>query len=192
MKMTFQPKKRSRSKVHGFRARMSSKGGRKVLASRRAKGRKQLSAQAADTVVYSFMPEIMSQFVSLKKREDFARVYRWGRSYGNRYLVMYVYERDRNQSPDPNLNREDPGDENRIGISVSRKVGNSVVRHRIKRLIRESFRVRWDEWEPGHDIVVVVRREAKNKDYHTIESALIHLGRHHRIIKVRGESRTGS
>lgn len=44
MKMTFQPKKRSRSKVHGFRARMSSASGRKVLAARRTKGRKKLSA----------------------------------------------------------------------------------------------------------------------------------------------------
>lgn len=44
MKMTFQSKKRSHSKVHGFRARMSTPGGRKVLAARRAKGRKKLSA----------------------------------------------------------------------------------------------------------------------------------------------------
>lgn len=44
MKMTFQPKKRSHAKVHGFRQRMSTTNGRKVLSARRAKGRHVLSA----------------------------------------------------------------------------------------------------------------------------------------------------
>ena len=59
---------------------------------------------------------------SLKKNSDFQQVYRHGTSYANRYLVMYVLE---NQYM-----------KNRLGISVSKKVGNSVVRHRLTRLIR--------------------------------------------------------
>ena len=46
MKMTFQPKKRQRAKVHGFRQRMKTAGGRKVIAARRLKGRKKLSAES--------------------------------------------------------------------------------------------------------------------------------------------------
>ena len=64
---------------------------------------------------------------------------------------------------------------NRLGISVSKKVGNSVVRHRLTRLIRESYRLNEAEFENSLDIVVVARPQAKDRTYQEIESALMHL-----------------
>ena len=72
--------------------------------------------------------------------------------------------------------------ENRLGISVSKKVGNSVVRHRVTRLIRESYRLNCNSFESGYDIVVIARITAKGKSYNDICSALIHLGKIHNII----------
>jgi len=74
-------------------------------------------------------------------------------------------------------------DYNRIGISVSKKVGNSVVRHRITRLIRESYRLSKDSILEGYDIVVVARVDAKGKNFSEINSALLHLIRLHKIGK---------
>lgn len=73
---------------------------------------------------------------------------------------------------------------NRIGISVSKKVGNSVVRHRITRLIRESYRLNEDMFNSGLDIVVIARVGAKDKGYYEINSALLHLAKMHKIIKL--------
>lgn len=105
---------------------------------------------------------------SLKKNADFQNVYKNGTSYANRLLVMYVLE---NQT-----------EKNRIGISVSKKVGNSVIRHHLARLIRESYRLHEDMFNSGLDIVVVARVNAKKSTYSDIESALLHLGHLHHII----------
>ena len=108
----------------------------------------------------------MNSYDSLKKNRDFQNVYKNGKSKANKYLVMYVLE---NQL-----------DSNRLGISVSKKVGNSVVRHRITRLIRESYRLNEPLFCNGLDIVVIARVSAKGKSYQEIESALLHLaGKHH-------------
>ena len=106
---------------------------------------------------------------SLKKNRDFQKVYQNGKSFANKYLVMYVLKNDLVS--------------NRIGISVSKKVGNSVVRHHLTRLIRESYRLHEDMFNLGLDIVVVVRVSAKNIKYHEMESALLHLGHLHNIIE---------
>lgn len=105
---------------------------------------------------------------SLKKNADFQLVYRRGKSFANKYLVMYVKENDL--------------EINRIGISVSKKVGNSVVRHRLKRLISESYRLHEEIFNSGLDIVIIARAGAKEKGYHDIESALLHLGKLHDIV----------
>ena len=105
---------------------------------------------------------------SLKKNKDFQYIYRKGTSYANKYLVMYVLENGTGQ--------------NRLGISVSKKVGNSVVRHHLTRLIRESYRLNSSMFNSGLDIVVVVRNTARDKSYKEIESALMHLGKIQKIL----------
>ena len=104
---------------------------------------------------------------SLKKNQDFRVVYQNGTSYANRLLVMYVLKNQHKK--------------NRLGISVSKKVGNSVVRHRITRLIRESYRLNEEKFQKDLDIVVIARNSAKDKSYHEIESALMNLAERHGI-----------
>lgn len=71
---------------------------------------------------------------------------------------------------------------NRIGISVSKKVGNSVVRHRVKRLVKEAYRLHEDQFKNGVDIVIIVRQSANKISYWDIESALLHLSRLHSVL----------
>ena len=119
---------------------------------------------------------------SLRRQEDFKNCYEKGKNIANRYLVLYVCER-----------RSDPGKDtdgelkvgNRIGISVSKKIGNSVVRHRIKRRIKESYRCNEKGFNSGLDLVIVARRLTAEADYKEIESALLSLGERAKIWQKR-------
>ena len=105
--------------------------------------------------------EIDNLYIHIRNNRDFQKVYKYGKSLANRYLVMYVMKNDLS--------------ENRLGISVSKKVGNSVVRHR-------SYRLSCNKFEKGYDIVVIARITAKGRSYDDICSALIHLGKIHNIV----------
>ena len=107
-------------------------------------------------------------FISISKNFEFLNVYHHGKSYANRYLVMYVMKND--------------SDNDRFGITVSKKVGNSVVRHRVTRLIRESIRLNEEKFAKGYDIVIIARNTAKGRMFGEIESAVKHLGKLHHII----------
>lgn len=112
----------------------------------------------------------MRNIDSLKNYRQFQFVYTNGRSFVNKYFVMYI--------------KENGLDHNRLGISVSKKVGNSVVRHRITRLIRETYRLHESVFNSGLDIVVVARKAASEIGYFEAEKSILHLAKLHQIIKV--------
>ncbi|MBQ2745595.1 MAG: ribonuclease P protein component [Lachnospiraceae bacterium] len=101
------------------------------------------------------------------KNSEFQYIYKNGKSYANKYLVMYVMD--------------NPDGKSKLGISVSKKVGNSVIRHRVTRLIRESYRLNRHMFNSGLNIIVIARATAKDKGFAEIESAFLHLTRMHKI-----------
>jgi ribonuclease P protein component len=105
---------------------------------------------------------------SLKKNWEFRKVYKGGISFANKLLIMYVTENNTEM--------------NYLGITVSKKVGNSVVRHRITRLLRESYRLHEMMFNSGLNIVVVARVSANEASYQDIEKAFLHLAKLHKIM----------
>jgi ribonuclease P protein component len=81
----------------------------------------------------------------LSRSKDFDAVYRQGRSVSTRFLVLYWFP------------REEADDEPRLGLAVPKAVGGAVVRNRVKRQLRETWRELGDRVRPGHDYVLVAR-----------------------------------
>ena len=104
----------------------------------------------------------------LRKNSEFRLVYRRGKSYANNILVLYVFNNRKNID-------EKKLPYNKVGISVSKKVGNSVVRSRSKRLISESYRLNKDNIKTGYDFVFVARTNINEKTYSDVESAMLNL-----------------
>ncbi|MCY6485369.1 ribonuclease P protein component [Clostridium aestuarii] len=105
----------------------------------------------------------MEKKEKIRKNIEFRRVYRRGKSYSNHLLVLYIYANNKNI------------DLNRIGISVSKKVGNSVVRSRVKRLVSEGYRLNCNNLKKGYDLVFIARNASRDKSYKEIEKSIINL-----------------
>lgn len=97
----------------------------------------------------------------IKKNSQFRFIYSRGKSYSNDKLVLYIFRNRKNI--------------NRIGLSVSKKVGKSVIRNRIKRLIREGYRLNKDMYKRGYDLIFIARVGSKNAKFTDIEKSVIYL-----------------
>ncbi|WP_304341376.1 ribonuclease P protein component [Metaclostridioides mangenotii] len=98
----------------------------------------------------------------IKKDSDFRKVYKHGKSFANKYLVIYILK-----------NRSDTS---RIGISVSKKVGKAVTRNKVRRLIKEAYRLNIDnKIKPGYDIVFIARVSSSNASFEDIDKSVKYL-----------------
>jgi len=104
----------------------------------------------------------MKKSYRIKKNEDFQRIFQEGKSVANRQFIVYKLE----NSEIPHF---------RIGLSVSKKIGNAVMRNRIKRLIRQVFHELESQINPNYDYIIIARKPVAEMDYKEVKKSLIHV-----------------
>ena len=114
----------------------------------------------------------MKKTVSLKENHLFRRAYSRGKTDADSRLALYL--------------RRNGQKSNRLGLTVSTKVGGAVVRNRVRRRLREIYRLNEDKLTAGWDIVVVARVRAASSDYHQLERSFLKLADKLSLLKKEG------
>ncbi|WP_164670563.1 ribonuclease P protein component [Virgibacillus doumboii] len=112
----------------------------------------------------------MKKGFRIKDNEAFQHVFKHGKSFANRQLVIYYIAKS-------------DQDHFRIGLSVGKKIGNAVTRNRIKRYLRQAFHELEGKIKYSHDIVIIARQPTKKMNYHDVKKSLIHLLSRERLVK---------
>ena len=96
---------------------------------------------------------------TVKENHEFRRIYRKGRSAVSPCMVVYCQKNRQGRS--------------RLGVTVSTKLGKAVVRNRVRRRLREIYRLHREEMKPGYDVIVVARVRAAHTAYQRLEQAYL-------------------
>ncbi len=111
----------------------------------------------------------MDKVYRLRTNKDFKNVYKRGKNYWNRNLILYVKNNGLENS--------------RIGFSITKKVGNSVVRNKIRRRMKEVCRLNFDNIKVGYDIIFIPKKNVVDITYLELESAMLHLLKKGNLLK---------
>lgn len=113
---------------------------------------------------------MMKKGFRVKDNEEFQHVFKYGKSFANRQLVIYYIAKSDQYHF-------------RIGLSVGKKIGNAVTRNRIKRYLRQAFHELEGRLPFPNDMVIIARQPTKQMTYHEVKKSLIHLLSRERLIK---------
>ncbi|GAB4072022.1 ribonuclease P protein component [Barrientosiimonas marina] len=111
----------------------------------------------------------MKKRYRVKNNREFQYVFRQGKSFANRQLVVYYLDK-----PDQAHFR--------IGVSVGKKIGNAVTRNQIKRYLRQAFIELEDHVKPCYDVIIIARQPTKQMNFHQVKQSLLHLLRKKQLL----------
>lgn len=103
----------------------------------------------------------MEKKYRLRKNIEFKRVYNKGKNYWNRNLILYV--------------RKNGLEETRLGITITKKIGNAVIRNKIRRRLKEIYRLNHQSVKNGYDLIFIPKKNVVDLSYKELESSLIHI-----------------
>lgn len=116
----------------------------------------------------------MNKVMSLRSNLEFKEIYKVGKNFWNRNLILYV--------------RKNNLGYNRVGYSITKKVGNSVVRNKIRRRMKEIYRLNLLELEQGYDLIFIPKKNVVDISYPELESAMVHIVKISKLKKVKEKS----
>lgn len=111
----------------------------------------------------------MEKKYRLRKNMEFKKVYSVGKNYWNRNFVLYI--------------RKNGLDETRVGFTITKKHGNSVVRNKIRRRMKEAYRLNFKNVKDGYDLVFIPKKNIVNISYKEIEGSMIHIMKIANVLK---------
>lgn len=119
---------------------------------------------------FSDKGDCMKKEFRIKANKEFQHVFQKGKSFANRQLVIYFLRKPEQQHF-------------RIGLSVGKRIGNAVVRNRIKRYLRQAFHELEKDVNEVYDIVIIARQPTGKMNFHQIKKSLVHLLRKEQLLK---------
>lgn len=113
----------------------------------------------------------MEKKYRIRKNMEFKNIYKLGKNYWNRNLILYV--------------KKNGLDETRVGYTITKKIGNAVIRNKLRRKMKEIYRLNFHNIRQGYDLIFIAKKSIKDIPYKELEGSMIHIMSIAKVLKKR-------